>query len=167
MLNENWERQLMIARSKRERYTDYLQRADEARHNGYHFEATWIYYGILEDRLVSAIEELSSSYNNWTWGKEKKQKTPQMLGAKVNLIKQQDALVTEGFFFKDLLQDIEDWAKDSRNRLMHELGRLDVTDEDLKKLSGDGERLAKATAKAVMSLKKQTKKQLRQSPSSL
>ena len=94
-------------------YKVLISRLGEAIKDEFFLEASWLAYAILEDRLVSALDETGGAVT--TTGRPIR-----MLGPKLGEIKarQQSVLNLRKAFFGDMLDRLDAW-KDQRNDLMH------------------------------------------------
>lgn len=137
--------------SKREHYEYLISHLDQAHKLGFHFEAAWLEYVIIEDRLSSAIKIIGGS-------------PPLMLGRKIRVLK--EALPTHKplreAFFDDLLDRISIWkgnpGDQGRNYLMHQMADEAMPPEELgvlcAELSERGAVLVRDVCSAVARLKK-------------
>lgn len=137
--------------SKREHYEHLIDHLDKAHELGFHFEAAWLEYVIIEDRLSSAIRIIGGT-------------PPLMLGKKIGAL--EDALPDHRplrqAFFGDLLDRIDAWKGNSgdrgRNYLMHQMADEAMPPEELHALCADlserGAVLVRDVCSAVARLKK-------------
>jgi hypothetical protein len=94
-------------------YKVLYARMDEAISEEFYLEASWLAYSVLEDRLVSALDE--------TGGAVTKAGNPiRMMGPKIDLLKETlpKNLNLRKAFFGDIFDRLEAWKED-RNDLMH------------------------------------------------
>jgi len=97
------------------KYKTLLSRIDDAMKDKFYLEATWIVYAILEDRLVSALNESGGAV-------DKKGKAIRMLGNKLVELKvrhkEKKSVNLRKAFYGDMFDRLGTW-KDMRNELMH------------------------------------------------
>lgn len=121
-------------------YKVMIERMKAAHPAGYHLEASWYAYAIIEDRLISILHNSGGAY-------EKPGRLFRNMGKKVAIIierKKADRLL-EAYFPDATMTELVKW-KDDRNDLMHAMadGTSPMPDIDVvaQKLSADGERIA-------------------------
>ena len=129
-------------------YEELLARLDAARKEGFHLEASWIAYAVVEDRIDSAL--------GLTGGIPPKI----MLGKKLEHLRNRlsgDAELRKATAAGQVLDEVERW-KNSRNPLMHSMAAESLPWEDLEKnaaaLSADGRETVRNLCSAIMRLKK-------------
>lgn len=134
-------------------YKTFMSRMDIAYDSSMYLEASWYAYAVLEDRLVSLLQNSGGiGENNGGAGG----KPIRMMGPKLNELTRRakkDKLLKENFEHDKL----NDW-KESRNNLMHAMGdaALPIADIDsaAKQLAEDGRELVREYASAARRLKK-------------
>lgn len=140
-------------------YGTFISRMNSAYESGMYLEASWYAYAILEDRLVSLLQNSGGvGQNDGGAGG----KPIRMMGPKLKELSRRakkDMLLKENFEHDKL----NAW-KDSRNNLMHAMGdaTMPITDIDTaaKKLAEDGQALVREYAAACRRFKKHRDKVL-------
>lgn len=139
--------------SKQELYKTFIQRMEAALDAGYHLEASWYAYAILEDRLISMLRNtggvpLVSSGRN-------KGKPIQMLGRK--LAELQKRSKTTAILQQIEFASIQNWAN-QRNDLMHAMAEgskpLKAVDKEAFLLAQTGVTVVRDCASAARRVKK-------------
>lgn len=125
---------------KRENYQVQMRRLASALRNGFHLEAVFIEYAIIEDRLESALRHANAL--------TKKQGS---ITAKLNKLEklcENRKGLARRYFSAELFESIRQW-KDRRNPLVHELMRQRLDASELEEFAREGERLVKALKSKV------------------
>lgn len=134
MLTENWQ--------KYENYKEQFKRLNRALANGFHLEAMFIEYAILEDRTESVLRHAGL----WdAYIKSRKGRDPG-IESKIRYIKkaaENRKSILHRYFSDDLLDQVLLW-KDERNRLIHALLKQKLTAEEVTTLATQGNELVKA-----------------------
>jgi len=133
-------------------YKVLIARMREAISDEFYLEASWIAYAILEDRLVSALDE--------TGGAKKANGAPiMMMGPKVGVLRStmpSNLHLRAAFLDGKLFDELDSW-KDQRNTLMHAMAdeTLDIPaiDELALEVATEGDRLATEFCAACRRLK--------------
>ena len=124
---------------KHENYREQFVRLKKAIASGFHLEAIFIEYTIIEDRTESILRHAGK----WdAYIKKLKGRDP-TLNSKINYIKSQAQSGDKLFkkYFSDvLLDEILVW-KETRNRLIHALLKQVLTGEDVAQIARTGEKL--------------------------
>ncbi len=149
-------------------YKHLLNRVDEAIENEYYFEASFICYGIIEDRLNSMMKKnkLKIGFK----GVAKKIK---------DLVKINENSFEQAFFLKNwnsgeyqdkgVFQDILSWGEIYRKPMQHSLGDPkeykatigDFHTENSRDMAIEGKRVARELSASIMRWKKIKKKELK------
>ncbi|SNS73373.1 hypothetical protein SAMN05421640_1035 [Ekhidna lutea] len=134
-------------------YSKFIGKLENTIKEEYYFEAAWVEYVILEDRLVSLLESTGGAGS------------VRMMGPKIGEIKSRMssyAFLKGNMEADDLIPRLENW-KDSRNILMHSManGQMTMTDieHDIVILAIDGEKLVRDFASAARRVKDRAKKE--------
>lgn len=121
-------------------YKAMIERMKAARPAGFHLEASWYAYAIVEDRLVSILHNSGGAY-------EKPGRLFRNMGRKIGIVlkrKKKDSLL-EAYFPDATMAELVSW-KNARNDLMHAMADgtspMEDIDTEAQKLSEDGERIA-------------------------
>ncbi len=130
---------------KYENYKEQFGRLKKALNNGFHLEAMFIEYAIIEDRTESVLRhgELWDAYI-----KNRKGHEP-TLDSKIKYIKKQSEnrkSLMHRYFSDKLLDDILRW-KDERNRLIHALLKQQFEHNEISDLAWHGNELVNALRK--------------------
>lgn len=134
-------------------YKKFLSRLDDAFSSEMYLEASWYAYAVLEDRLVSMLEN-SGGVGEKQGGSSGK--PIRMMGPKLKELSRRakkDNLLNANFEY----QNLNTW-KESRNNLMHAMGDATMSIEDIdaaaRKLAEEGRELIRVYAAACRRLKK-------------
>ena len=138
---------------KRSLYESFIERIDHHASSGNFFEASWYIYAVLEDRLISMLQN--------SGGSTQSNGNPiRMLGPKLSTLKARatsDTLLAVNFPHDAIF----DW-KERRNDLMHAMAEgsmdIDQIDESAKSLAEDGQELVRTVSACAMRLKKHRSK---------
>ena len=138
---------------KRSLYENFIERIDRHVASGNFFEASWYVYAVLEDRLISMLQN--------SGGSTQSNGNPiRMLGPKLSILKTRaasDALLDANFPHDAIF----DW-KERRNDLMHAMAEgsmdIDQIDEAAKSLANEGQELVRTVSAGAMRLKKHRSK---------
>lgn len=140
--------------SKGASYRQLFSRLSEAIERGFHLEASWIAYAILEDRAISALKRTGGLPTN------RGGRPLQMLGPKLIKLRQRletDPLLNGAMLQGAMLERVENW-KEERNTFMHSMAEESRSwselSEGAERLSRDGERVARDFSDAVTRLRK-------------
>lgn len=152
----------ILKRIKRENYELLLHKNSNAIENEFYFEAIWISYCIMEDRLLSALKKCKCDK---TISKKGKAEEIRMLGPKIKAIRSNKISQPLLQLIEiQLIDNIEKW-KDVRNDLMHKLATesapLRSFDATIQKCARDGITLAKDLAASIQRINKQLKRKAR------
>lgn len=144
--------------SKGGSYKELFARMDEASKLGFHLEASWIAYAVIEDRVLSALDKTGGVPTT------KKGKPINMLGPKIKALRDrlgENALLRGAMLDGRVLDDVETW-KEARNPLMHALAEeaepWTALAPQAEELARSGERAARDLADAVSRLRAQLRK---------
>jgi hypothetical protein len=141
------------------RYRDLLDRLDEALEKKFYFEALWIEYALIEDRVRSALKVL---------GREPVEKLTLNLRT-LDEERRSHRAAREAFFEEIrsrsharqldslLLEETRQWIG-QRNRLMHDLGEEQDAEAAVQPLAKEGRQTVRDISSAVMRLKKRSDK---------
>lgn len=153
--------------TKRKLFEVFFDRMSAAEDAGMLFEAAWFAYAILEDRLVSMLQN--------SGGATKLNGKPvTMMGSKIDMLRKRacsDALLASSFPEHDAADktktELWKWKVD-RDNLMHSMASGELTLEQIDvlvaKVARDGGRLARQYAAAAARLKKHRSKVLISAP---
>lgn len=138
---------------KRSLYETFIERIDGHISSRNFFEASWYIYAVLEDRMISMLQNSGgATLNNGN--------PIRMLGPKLSTLKTRatsDTLLDVNFPHDAIF----DW-KEKRNDLMHAMaeGSLDIDqiDEAAKSLAEEGQKLVRNVSACAMRLKKHRNK---------
>lgn len=138
---------------KRSLYESFIERIDRHVSSGSFFEASWYVYAVLEDRMISMLQN--------SGGATQSNGNPiRMLGRKLSTLKTRaecDALLDANFPHDAIF----DW-KERRNNLMHAMAEgslnIDQIDEYAKSLAEEGQELVRKVSACAMRLKKHRNK---------
>ncbi|PCE32690.1 hypothetical protein BZL54_08540 [Burkholderia ubonensis subsp. mesacidophila] len=129
-----------------------LSRIDESIKQEFYLEASWLVYAILEDRLVSALDETGGAVTA-------NGKPIRMLGPKLVALeaRRQETLNLRKAFFGDMLSKLDAW-KEQRNELMHAMAdeskEIPEIDAFAARVAISGRELARDFCSACRRLKK-------------
>ncbi|MBP7510079.1 MAG: hypothetical protein KA807_19865 [Prolixibacteraceae bacterium] len=132
--------------SKGKWYRELFDRATIALEQKFFLEATWIVYSIIDDRIKSALKNLSIPLNY-----------KDMLGSNLQKLYNCTSPELKQAGFDNVFYDrIKNWI-DKRNKLMHDLGdeqslRTDY-ESQIEQIASEGLVLAKDVSSFVMRLK--------------
>ena len=133
---------------KYENYKDQISKLNKAIDNKFYYEAIFIEYAIMEDRLQSVLTYLDA-YN------PKKQKTMhQKLNQISSLIENNNATIGDSIS-TDLITKIMDW-KNERNNLIHGLLSEKPSNEGIIECATTGFNLVRKIDNAVDKVKRKT-----------
>ncbi len=125
---------------KYENYREQFKRLNSALHSGFHLEAMFIEYAILEDRTESILRHAGK----WEAYLKKRGKNEPTLNSKIIYIqKQMEANrkdLLHRYFSDNLLDRILAWKED-RNRLIHALVKQHLEHNEIRTLAEQGKRL--------------------------
>jgi len=147
-------------KTKYENYKKLFDRIKIALDNKFYFEAMWLAYAIIEDRLKSSL--LKCGGNKFLFGKIKG-KDIKMLGPKIMEIKKRQPVITNLNFayYDDILDRINKWSKD-RNKLMHALAEetkpISTFNELIKNTATNGNKIARELSSRIRKLKRELEK---------
>lgn len=139
---------------KRELYEGFHERMSAASKSGFHLEASWYCYAMIEDRLSSLLK------NTGGIGRNGSARPIRMLGKKLEELNNR---ATSDELLKSCLpsQEVHDW-KENRNSLMHAMADGSLSLSEIEKqaylLTLSGEKLIKNLSAAAMRLKKHRSK---------
>ena len=125
---------------KYENYREQFRRLNSALKNGFHLEAMFIEYAILEDRTESLLRHAG----RWEAYLKKRGRYEPTLNSKIEYIRKQmesnhrDPL--NRYFSYDLLDRILLWKED-RNRLIHALLKQNLEHGEIAELAAAGKQL--------------------------
>jgi hypothetical protein len=146
-----------MAKKKDTIYQKYIGQFEETIKEGYFFEAAWLEYVLLEDRLVSLLRNSGGEFRP-------NGKPILMMGPKIDELKSRMAgnQILKGHLESDdLISRLETW-KDERNTLMHSMadGSLSIADIEskIKNLAETGAKLTRDYASAARRVKKHSNK---------
>jgi len=138
--------------SKFSHYKAMIERMKAASAAGYHLEASWYAYAIIEDRLISILHNSGGAY-------ERPGLLFRNMGTKIGIVlkrKKKDSLL-EAYFPDTTTDELVKW-KNERNDLMHAMGDgtspIADIDTEIQKLSEDGEKLAHTYCRQARLLKR-------------
>ena len=127
---------------KQANYTEQFRRLKLALKNGFNLEAMFIEYAILEDRTESILlhADLWDAYIKSRKGREPN------IDSKIKYIQKRaenkkDPL--HKYFADDLLDRVLAW-KEERNRMIHALLKQQLTEEDVTRITSEGNDLVRA-----------------------
>lgn len=134
---------------KRSLYETFIERIDHHISAADFFEASWYIYAVLEDRMVSMLQNSGGSTQS-------NGRPIRMLGPKLSMLKTR--ATTDSLLDVNFPHDaIFDW-KERRNDLMHAMaeGTLDINQIDTaaKSLAEEGQELVRTVSACAMRLKK-------------
>lgn len=123
---------------KKEKYAELMIKLNKATNEEYYYEAIFIEYAIIEDRLEALLRYAGLKYKQDNGTNIDIQK-------KINKI-QNDAKFQDSYIKKHItpkiLNEIQLW-KNERNRLIHNLVNAKYDNEEIKNIALQGECLAK------------------------
>ena len=123
---------------KKEKYADLMIKLNKATNEEYYYEAIFIEYAIIEDRLEALLKYAELKYKQDNGTNIDIQK-------KINKI-QNDAKFKDSYIKKHItpkiLNEIQLW-KNERNRLIHNLVNAKYDNQEIKNIALKGECLAK------------------------
>ncbi len=126
---------------KYENYREQFKRLNRAMANGFHLEAMFIAYALMEDRTESVLRHAGK----WdAYLKSRKGREPN-IDSKTRYIQklaEEKKALPHKFFSDDLLDRILSWKED-RNRLIHALLRQQLEHNEIRTLAERGCDLAK------------------------
>ena len=130
---------------------DDLSRALRA---GFYYQAIFVEYAILEDRLTSLLKYAGIPHANKN-GKEDK------ISRKIAKVRDRPEFATK--FVRDristeLMDEIREWTEE-RNKLIHDLANIPYDSEQVKKVAEDGDRILKVFKTKSASVINRFKKQ--------
>ena len=123
---------------KKNKYVNLMSKLTRATNNEYYYEAIFIEYSIIEDRTESILRHANIKYqeNN---GQNFK------LTKKLNIIKSRKEFHSnyiKKHITDELLENIYEWKK-QRDKIMHDIIRIEYGNEDIKNIALNGECLVK------------------------
>lgn len=144
--------------SKATSYKLLLARLETALNCGFHLEASWIAYAVIEDRLLSALEKTGGIPAT------KKGQLLTLLGTKIAYLHgrlSSDPVLRGAILNGAVLDDVSRWTK-SRNYLMHDMARDNhpwtELDARAQELARSGRDVTRNLCSAVMRLAKRKRK---------
>lgn len=136
---------------KYESYKEQHERLKKAMKYGFYFEAIVIEYAILEDRTESILRYEGNSINS------KKTATIKQKIDKIEAIAREKSGLANRYFKHEFIESMRAW-KDKRNALIHALMKHSVSQEDLREIALEGERLAKEISRLSQNYKRAVEK---------
>lgn len=143
----------VIMKRKDSIYQKYIGQLEETTKAGYHFEGAWLEYVLLEDRLVSLLENSGGVPNGI-----------RMMGPKIGELKSRsinDSNLRGHLSPENLLDRLDNW-KDQRNLLMHSMAdgslSVDEIESKIKTLAESGSLLVRQFASAARRVKRRAVK---------
>ena len=141
---------------KYETYKSMHESLSKALKNEFYYEAIFIEYAILEDRLASVLKYAEIPFTD---------KNGQDVSIKVKLNRIESRKELSDKFYKDrltsaLIQECRTWT-DERNNLIHHMANLPYDSEKVRQIAIDGNELVRQvknkTASVINRLKKERK----------
>ena len=137
---------------KHDNYTEQFKRLKKALANGFHLEAIFIEYTVMEDRTESILRhsDLWDAYLNYRRGRNAS------IESKIQYVlkyAENKKSLLHKYFSGDLLESILAW-KEKRNRLIHALLKQFLESEEIKNIALEGEQLAKTLRTRTESYKR-------------
>lgn len=129
-------------RQKYENYREQFKRLNKALANGFHLEAMFIEYAIMEDRTESILRHAGQ----WEAYLKGRKGSPVSIDSKIRRIiklAENKKNPLHKYFGDDLLEDILAW-KNERNRLIHALLKQQFAHNEVRELAVRGNDLVKA-----------------------
>lgn len=123
---------------KREKYAILMSKLKKATDNEYYYEAIFLEYAILEDRMESLLKHANIKY------KEKDEKSLKLM-KKINKMKSDKEFQNEYIkkhISNELLDNIIEWKR-NRDKLMHNSVELEYDNNQIKDIALLGECLIK------------------------
>ncbi len=123
---------------KREKYAILMSKLKKATDNEYYYEAIFLEYAILEDRMESLLKHANIKY------KEKDEKSLKLM-KKINKMKSDKEFQNEYIkkhISSELLDNIIEWKR-NRDKLMHNSVELEYDNNQIKDIALLGECLIK------------------------
>ena len=123
---------------KREKYAILMSKLKKATDNEYYYEAIFLEYAILEDRMESLLKHANIKY------KEKDEKSLKLM-KKINKMKSDKEFQNEYIkkhISSELLDNIIEWKR-NRDKLMHNSVELEYNNNQIKDIALLGECLIK------------------------
>ena len=151
--------------NKGEWYKFLFSRADEAIEKEYFFEATFICYGIIEDRLNALIETHPVSFDGQGVAKKVKALAKKRSKASENLL-EFDGWDGGKYRYLGKLHELLSWGEVYRNPIQHQLGDPkkykasigDFHNEHSRDLAVEGVRIARELSSTLMRFKRHRSK---------
>ncbi|WP_264536709.1 hypothetical protein [Flavobacterium sp. N1736] len=138
-------------------YAKYISQLEETYFKGFYFEAAWIQYVLLEDRLVSLLKNSGGNL-------DAKNKEIRMMGPKLGKLVERcstSSVLKNELDRDDLINKLDTW-KNLRNTLMHSMvdgsQSIKQIENDIQELAETGITLVRNTASAARRIKKINKK---------
>lgn len=128
-------------RQKYENYREQFKRLNKALANGFHLEAMFIEYAIMEDRTESILRHA----DQWEAYLKNRKGSPVSIDSKIRRIiklAENKKNPLHKYFEDDLLEDILVW-KNERNRLIHALLKQQLAHNEVRELAVRGNDLVK------------------------
>lgn len=144
--------------TKRDTYEQGIARIDQALHEGFWLEASWITYAMFEDRCDSLLEKSGGPVaTNHPSGFVS-------INQKISELKKRsssDQFLSQVSGLSELLDEVHDW-KERRNPIMHSMVEMPrdwgMINVDTKGLAKDGRKILGRFAAAAMKVRKKFKK---------
>ncbi len=117
------------------KYTELMEKLNEALKNEFYYEAIFIEYAIIEDRTSSMLKHAKFSQTTYS----------ETLDNKLNVIKTSPKFkneYVEKHLTKEFIQRIYNWKK-HRNDLIHKLAKEPYSNEFVKKVAIEGNEVLK------------------------
>lgn len=127
---------------KHENYAEQFRRLNKALNGGFHLEAMFIEYAIMEDRTESILRH-AGLWEAYLSGLRSKYPT---IDSKISFIRKRaenKRSPLHKYFSDDLLDQLKVW-KNQRNRLIHALLKQQLAHNEIRDLAYQGQELAKA-----------------------
>lgn len=130
----------MNSYEKRDRYAYLMKKLDKATKNEYYYEAIFIEYAIMEDRMESLLRHAQIDCIDSKTGRL------YTLDKKIKVIRNQKIFTGDKYIMKhlteELISSILNW-KTIRNKLIHDLINVSYENEEIKNIALQGECLVK------------------------
>jgi hypothetical protein len=123
---------------KQKRYSNLMVKLSKATNNEYYYEAIFLEYAIIEDRLESLLKHAGLKF-------KKDDGRNIEMNIKINKIKSgknfQDKYIKK-HLDNEFINRLDKW-RDTRNKLIHNLVNIEYDDSNIKNLALEGECIAK------------------------
>ena len=119
---------------KKNKYVNLMSKLTRATNNEYYYEAIFIVYSILEDRTESLLKHAKINYVDDKGHNYKLSKKLNMINSREEF---QDKYIRK-HITTELIEGIVEWKR-KRDKIMHDIIKIEYDNEDIKNIALAGE----------------------------